>query len=174
MASPPHLIALGKVVREWGIKGQIRFRSYNPESDLYPSLKKIYLERPAGWEPLRIEEVRRHGADWLFKLKGFENPEACRELRGHQLGIPRDELPKLKLGEVYVADLVGLEVCDFQGRRIGQVRGVLPVGETEVLVIERSSGEEAMVPFHEQFLESVEMKRKKIILNHNADELLKV
>ncbi|HCU24892.1 MAG TPA: 16S rRNA processing protein RimM [Deltaproteobacteria bacterium] len=167
---PSQFVPLGKILQEWGIKGQLRFRSFNSESDLYTGLSAIYIEGEA--EPRTLEQARRHGRDWLFKLKDYENPETARELRGKILGLPRDQLPPLSEGEIYLNDLLGLKVVDSDGLEIGKVVGFLPVGEGQVLRIEREEGMEALVPFRGDFVLETNLEKEKIRLTELAKELL--
>jgi 16S rRNA processing protein RimM len=170
MKSP--LVLLGKVIREWGVRGQVKFASYNPRSDLYLHLKKIYLEKPDGLHLLEIEKVARHGAFWLFKFAGYADPETSRELRGLQLGLPREELPPLQEGEYYLSDLIGREVIGPEGEVIGTIHRWNTVGEIEVMTVKRPGGGEAMVPFHGQFVELEALKAGQIVLKKAAEELL--
>ncbi len=165
------LVYLGKIIREWGIKGQVRFVSFNPDSTLYPKLKKIYLECPAGCRELKLEIAKRHGRFWLLKLEGYENPESARELRGIQIGIPRSDLPEPSNNEVYLADLEGREVRNAEGDAIGVIERFLKVGDTEVMVIKREAGKEAMVPFHSEFVESTSPEGIVVLKKQAADLL---
>ena len=77
MPSQSQFVPLGKILQEWGIKGQVRFLSFNPESEVYSKLS-YFLAEGAAASPLEIESVKRHGRYWLLKLKGYESPETAR------------------------------------------------------------------------------------------------
>ena len=167
----PSVLFLGKILKEWGIRGQVKVLSYNPSSDLYLDLKKIYVEMPEGLKLMPIESVRRHGIHWVFKFPGYENPESCRELRGLQIGLPREDLPEPAEGEYYLSDLVGIPVIGTRGESIGAIQSWTTVGETEVMVVKRQAGGELMIPFHENFVEVDSLKDGKVTLKEAAEEL---
>ncbi|MDL1871680.1 16S rRNA processing protein RimM [Deltaproteobacteria bacterium PRO3] len=171
MSPPSKFVRLGKILQEWGIKGQVRFLSFNPESDLYPRLSYFVPEADESGR-LEIESVKRHGRYWLLKLKGYENPETARELRGKVLGLPRIELPRPRRGEVYLSDLEGLEVRAADGTAVGVIAGFQKVGDHEVMRIERAAGGEAMVPYHAEFVESTNLKEGFVALKPYAEALL--
>ncbi len=171
MPSSSKFVRLGKILQEWGIKGQVRFLSFNPESDLYPQLSYFVSEADAAG-CLEIESVKRHGRYWLLKLKGYEDPETARKLRGTVLGLPRAELPKPRRGELYLSDLEGLEVRTADGTAVGVIAGFQKVGDHEVMRIERAAGGEAMVPYHGEFVERTDLKEGIIVLKPYAEALL--
>ena len=171
MSSPSKFVRLGKILQEWGIKGQVRFLSFNPESEIYPKLKSLFAEEPK-LVPFEIENFKRHGRYWLLKLKGYETPEAARKLRGKVLGLPREKLPKPRKGEFYLSDLEGLEVRTAGGEEVGVVVGFQKVGDTEVMLIERDAKAEAMVPYSGEFVEKTDLAAAVITLKPFAEELL--
>lgn len=171
MSFPSKFVRLGKILQEWGIKGQVRFLSFNPESDIYPKLKSLLSEEPEN-ALLEIQNCKRHGRYWLLKLKGYETPEDARKLRGKVLGLPREKLPKPRKGEFYLSDLEGLEVRMADGQEVGIVVGFQKVGDTEVMLIERDAKSEAMIPYSGDFVEATDLKSGVITLKPFAQELL--
>jgi len=171
MASSSKFVRLGKILQEWGIKGQVRFLSFNPQSDLYPDLEALY---PEGKEnsPFAIESIKRHGRYWLLKLKGYETPEQARKLRGTVLGLPRESLPSIEPGEFYLSDLEGLEVRAADGRCVGVITGFLPVGDNEVMQIRDESGKECLVPYQKDFVARTDLEAGLVELKAFADDLL--
>lgn len=172
MSSSQKFVRLGKILQEWGIHGQVRFLSFNPQSDLYPELEALFAEGDSS-VPFEVESIKRHGRYWLLKLKGYENPEQARELRGKVLGLPREALPETEPGEFYLSDLEGLEVRAADGHRVGVVFGFLPVGDNEVMQIrDESSGKEVLVPYQKDFVARTDLGAGLIELKSFADELL--
>lgn len=171
MSSSSKFVRLGKILQEWGIKGQVRFLSFNAESEIYPKLRSLFVE-DAEHSRLDIESVKRHGRYWLFKLKGYDTPEMAKELRGKVLGLDRGDLPKPRKGEIYVNDLEGLEVRASDGGKVGDVIGFLRVGDHEVMRIQRESQDEALVPYHEEFVEKTDLEAGFIVLKPYAQALL--
>jgi 16S rRNA processing protein RimM len=165
-------IPLGKIMQEWGIRGQVRFLSFNSKSTIYSQLKQIHFEFDHELVPLDLEGVKVHGKYWLLKFKGYENPETARELRGRVLGLPREQMPVAPKGEFYLADLEGGVVFLHSGIELGTIVGFQLVGETEVMKINKGNGTEVLVPYHPDFVESTSVLKKKIILKNLAEDFL--
>jgi 16S rRNA processing protein RimM len=56
--------------------------------------------------------------------------------RGAELAVRREDLPPLEDDAYYVADLVGLEVVEEGGERLGTVRDVLPGPANDALELD--------------------------------------
>jgi 16S rRNA processing protein RimM len=172
MSESKKFILLGKILREWGIRGLLRFISYNPESEIYSQLKTLYLEEAGNYRPLKIQSAKKHGRFWLFKFEGYENPEEAKKLRLSQLALPRDEMPKTKAGEVYLVDMIGMTVEGHDGAECGLIKNFQRVGDSEVMIIDQGKGKEVMIPYRPEFVESTSMKNGVIVLKESAKELL--
>lgn len=172
MTAQEKWIPLGKIYQEWGLRGQVRLAPFNPDSEIYPKLKEIYLERPgASWQSISLAEVKPHGRYWLIKLAGYDSPEASRELRGLKVAIPREKLPVLKKGEVYLADLEGFSVKTHLGEVLGRLKNFVRVAGTEIMNIEKLGGGEVMVPYQSDFATTL-WEERVILLKENAEDLL--
>ena len=165
-------ILLGKIYQEWGIRGQLRLAPFNPDSEIYPKLREIYLEKSgSSWLSFSLTEAKRHGRYWLIKLESYDSPEASRELRGLKVAIPREKLPVLKKGEVYLADLEGFLVKTHLGEVLGRLKNFVRVAGTEIMNIEKLGGGEVMVPYQSDFATTL-WKERVILLKESAEDLL--
>jgi 16S rRNA processing protein RimM len=81
--------------------------------------------------------------------------------RGAELGIPRNELPPAEPGSFYVTDLVGLDVLEEGGRRLGVVQDVVPGPANDCL--ELDSG--ALVPLVEDAVAAIDLEAGTVVLN---------
>jgi 16S rRNA processing protein RimM len=81
--------------------------------------------------------------------------------RGAELAVPRADLPPPEPGSFYVADLVGLEVAEAGGRRVGVVQDVVPGPANDNL--ELDSG--ALVPLVEDAVAQIDLETGLIVLN---------
>jgi 16S rRNA processing protein RimM len=80
--------------------------------------------------------------------------------RGSELAVPRADLPPPDEGSYYVADLVGLEVAEQGGRRLGVVREVLPGVANDVL--ELDSG--LLLPLVEDCVLEVDLSSGRVLV----------
>lgn len=180
--SKTHLVAVGRILREWGVKGEVKCLSYNPESTLFAERSVFYrmpedsveLDQSPQLEKLEVVQAKVHGSHWRMHFAGYDTPEAAKALRGQVLAVPREELPPLAPGETYLIDLLGLEVLSPQEESVGKVLAFQHLGGMEGLVIGRDLAHAAPIPFEEEFMSKVGGTSPKLKLTDLGYELLKI
>jgi 16S rRNA processing protein RimM len=81
--------------------------------------------------------------------------------RGAELAIRRHDLPELPDDSYDVAELVGMEVLDQSGERVGVVRDVLPGPANDVLELDTG----LLLPLVEDCVRKVDLGERRIHLN---------
>ena len=130
-------VALAEVARPHGVRGEVKLKVYNLESDTLLRRPKVRLAFADGTtQAIKLLHVRPVPGALLVKLGGVENRKDAEALRGVQLEVLREALEPLEDDEFYVQDLVGLE-ARLDGERLGRVVDVFAYPTMDVLVIER-------------------------------------
>jgi len=80
--------------------------------------------------------------------------------RGAELAVPRDELPPTREGEYYAFQLVGLEVEEEDGRKLGRVAQVAPGVANDVLELDSGPS----LPLVETCIREVDLDRGRIVV----------
>lgn len=135
-------ILIGKINSVFGIKGEVKIVSYcqNPTD-----IEKYALFDDKGNEiKLRISNKNKaivgssaDGAILIAKITGIDDRNQAELLRGRELFAARENFAKkLKKNEFYQVDLIGLDVINEQGDKIGKVLNVLDFGGGVMLEIE--------------------------------------
>ncbi len=112
---------------------------------------------------LKVETTRRSGDNLLLKFVGIDSPEAAKMLADFELWVPRDQAAPLEEGEVYLADLIGCSLV-FAGVVRGRVMGHLEGASAILLEVEKTNGENCIVPFQEVYLGSIDLNGRTIEL----------
>jgi 16S rRNA processing protein RimM len=81
--------------------------------------------------------------------------------RGAELTVSRDALPSLDSGSYYVADLVGMEVVDEHGTRVGFVRDVAPGPANDALELDTG----VLLPLVEDCVREIDVDSRRVLLN---------
>jgi 16S rRNA processing protein RimM len=134
------LIPLAEIARPHGIRGELRLKVYNSDSDLLLALPEVTLQPPDG-EPRRVKitHAQRANDAILARIQGCNDRDQAEALRGAQLLVPRDLFPPPEDGEFYVCDLLGAKVLAPDGE-VGVVEGLLPYPTCDVLLIRTPEG----------------------------------
>lgn len=138
-------VVMGRIAAPYGVKGWIKVQPYTEYLDSLLDYPVWQLGRGGAWRPYRVLDGRPHSRFLLAKLEGVGDRDAAERLRGMDVAVARDELPEPGEDEYYWDDLIGLEVVNASGVRLGRVEGLLETGAHDVL---RVVGErERLIPF---------------------------
>jgi 16S rRNA processing protein RimM len=97
-------------------------------------------------------------------------PHGGRGAEGFLVGAPRAALPKTEEDEFYWVDLVGLEVVNTAGERLGKVAGLIETGANAVLrVVGDDDGAERLLPFVSAVVLAVDREAGRIRVEWGGD-----
>ena len=107
----------------------------------------------AGGEDVRVEERKHAGGRLVIRL---DRPVP----RGTRLEVPRADLPTAAPGEYYVFELVGLEVEEEGGRKLGVVTDVVPGPANDALELDTA----ILLPLVEACVRQVDLDGRRILV----------
>jgi 16S rRNA processing protein RimM len=138
-------VPLAEVARPHGVRGELRLRLYNRESDLLLGLDEVLLQLPDGEaHEVSVDAARRANDAVLMKLHSVDDRDQADALRGAVVCARRGDFPPVAPGEFYACDIEGARVVVDDGktppREIGRVRSVRSYPASEVLEVEDATG----------------------------------
>ena len=162
-------VALAEVSRPHGVRGEVRVKMYNSDSELLPSLREVLVRRRDGDErSMRLESVR--GADTgylLAKLEGVDDRDAAESFRGAELCVRRDAFPPLEEGEFYACDVVGARLYGPDGE-LGIVEDLASYPTADVLVGRLSGGMRCEIPLVDDYIAEIDTGARCVRLTSAA------
>jgi 16S rRNA processing protein RimM len=179
LSLPPGWVGLAEVARPHGVRGELRLRLYNPDSNALLELDEVLIALPDGEQhEVSVDGARRADDAVLMKLYSVDDRDRAEDLRGAVIAGRREDFPALEPGEFYVCDIEGASVVldDAAGRSTSNVKGaVYGVAEglrsypsVDVLLIRRGSAV-VEVPLVEDFVREVDVEGRRITLAREPD-----
>jgi 16S rRNA processing protein RimM len=156
-------IAIGDVRTSFGVRGELKVRSYSGETGHFLKLETVVLQRGTVEETFEVERVRKASAVLIMKLKGIESPEEGKKYRQAVIWVDRKFASERSKDEFYHADLVGCTVF-FENRPIGEVSAIFDGGSGDLMEVVLDEKTRRLVPFHREFIGEVDIEGKKIEL----------
>lgn len=151
------LVAIGRVVKPQGRKGEVLTEPLSDRPDRFPELRRAFVPGPGGAaKEIRVTSCWPHKGRYVLKIEGVDSIDAAEGYRGLELRIPESDLPALPEGSYYHHQLVGLRVQDEDGCAVGVVDSILDTGAAPVLVV-RGAGGEVLIPLAESFVKRVDL-----------------
>jgi 16S rRNA processing protein RimM len=153
-------VAVGRVVAPHGLRGEIRVQPLTAQSEHFAAGRTLWIEETAH----EVEASRRQRGFVLLRLSGAASVEAAEALRGSLLSLPESELAPLPEGEYYAYQIIGLEVYDGDGARLGKVVGLFPTGSNDVYVVDGPRGE-LLLPAIDDVILEVDVPGGKMVVS---------
>jgi len=111
------------------------------------TIKRLYLGDET--TPRTVLEARLHAGNALMRLQGISTPETVERFRGTPLRIRGSDARPLAAGEYFLYQIIGLEVFDESGNRLGRVTDLMETGANNVLVVAPDDGgADILLPSH--------------------------
>ena len=126
---------MGQIVGSFGLKGWVKVKIFTEAPESLGVFPTWMIGTKDGWRDVALEDFEVHSKGPVAKLAGIDDRDAADALRGAQVAVTREDLGDAEEGTLYWVDLVGLEVVDESGERLGEVEGLFETGETSVLVV---------------------------------------
>ncbi len=164
------LIELGSCNRPFGIKGGFHFFLHNPTESILKNSELITIKPmdatsnvdPAGIE-VKIKSIQ-FGNKVVCYLEDITDRNIVESMVPFTISYPREKFPPTSEDEFYLNDLVGVEVLNTSGKRVGEVHSSYDNGAQTVLRIQTKT-EIIDLPFIDNFFPEVDVANNKIIMN---------
>lgn len=166
MAGRPfaELVAIGRVVKPQGRKGEVLVQPLSDRPDRFPALRAAYVPGAGGGSrEVRVESCWPHKGRFVLKLEGVGSIDEAEAYRGLELRIGEEDLAALPPGSYYHHQLKGLRVVDPEGRGLGVAADLLETGASPVLVVRGPAGE-LLVPLAEDFVRRVDLEAGTMVV----------
>ena len=158
------LIAIGKVLRPHGVRGEIRTLILTDFPERFLDTEEVYLVSPDKRKAQRFEVAgARFHANWvLLKLDGIDTPEQVSSFRHWLITVPQDDLVELEEGEYWHFQLEGLQVVDEQDQLVGTLTEVIETPGHDLYAVRPPQGKEILIPAVKEYILNVDLERGKM------------
>ena len=154
------LVVMARLVGAFGVQGWVKVKAFTEEAAALGEFSGWIVRTPAGWREIGLEDFALHSKGPVAKLAGCDDREAADALRGAEVAVSREALGEADEGTYYQVDLVGLEVVEEGGEKLGVVEGFFETGDTSVMVVKGTR--ERMIPFVPEYVKAVDREARRI------------
>lgn len=167
MPGPADVILMGRVAGLFGVKGWVKVHSYTRPREAILDYDTWQLKLAGDWREFEVAEGRMQGAGVIARLKGIEDRDAAARLVGVDIAVDRPQLPALKRGEVYWADLEGMKVINLDGVDFGTVSYLFETGANDVMVVQGER--ERLLPYIASVIREVDLANRTVRVDWDKD-----
>ena len=157
---------IGYIAKHRGLRGEVEL-SFTDDCFDTGTAEYLVLDMDGILVPFFWEEYRVKNDDTaIVKFEDVENEEQARRLVGHCVYYPKAHLTQDE-GEGELSSykaLTGFAVYNQEGTYVGTVAHVDDSSANVLLTIEEESGDEVMLPFHNDFLLNYDLRDRTLQL----------
>ncbi|MEM5541683.1 ribosome maturation factor RimM [Sulfitobacter sp. AS92] len=160
--SDQDLICVGAIAGAYGVRGEVRVKSYCAAPEDIETYRPLYTEDGSRTFNLALLHQVKNG--FAARIAEITTKEEADEMRGLLLFAARDQLPNLPDDEFYHADLIGLEVYDTGGTLLGRVKTVQNHGADDLLELQLAgTSATTFLPFTKAAVPTVDLASGRIV-----------
>jgi 16S rRNA processing protein RimM len=167
MGQERELIAIGRVTRTQGRRGEVRVEPLTDDPTRFLDLTECCLVPPETGERRAVEAVWFQGAAPVLKLEGVGTIDEADRLRGRLVAVPRSAVRPLAGDRFYSFDLIGSTVTDPDGAVLGTLTDVL-AGDAHDLWVASVGGRECLIPAVREIVTRVDPAARVVVIRPPA------
>ncbi len=157
---------VGRIGRPQGIKGEVTVEVRTDDPDDRFAVGSVLTTDPPERGPLTVTAARQQGKYLVVHFDGVADRNEAERLRDTLVLVDLADLPPLAdEDEYYDTQLVGLTAELVDGAPLGEVADVLHLPGGDVLVVRRSHGAEALVPFVRAIVPIVDVPGGRVVVD---------
>ncbi|MBT5955207.1 MAG: 16S rRNA processing protein RimM [Candidatus Marinimicrobia bacterium] len=162
---PADLVPLGKIIKPHGIRGEVKVRLYNCDSETLKMGQSVWV-KSEGNDPIIyvIEKLNLQSDKSRLKFKNVNDRNSAELLRDFTLSVCRDEFPETVDEEFYLVDLIGFNVIDQAGKKVGKVSDIMENPANDILMI-LDGDKEHLIPMVDDFVTLFDFEKKQVTIN---------
>ena len=135
----------GQIVNTHGIHGEVRVVPWADSPDFLCRFSTLYVDGA----PLEAVSSRVHKGSVIIRFQGMDTVEQAMALKGKTVQLRRADA-SLPEGAFFLADIIGLDVVDEAGHKLGILKDVLSPSLQQVYVVE--GAREILIPAVPEFI----------------------
>ena len=156
---------VGVISSTHGLHGEVKVYPTTDDPERFTLLKEVILDLGSSEKSLAIEKVRFFKNMVILKFRGLDAIEDVQRFLKKDLLIERKDALPLEEGEYYIPDLMGMEVYDEDGSRIGELCDVLQTAANDVYIVKRQGQKDLMIPKIDDCILGVDVENRKMTVH---------
>lgn len=153
---------LGNFVGKYSFKGELLLKLDSNDPTIIKKLDTLFIDSGMGLVPYFIEKIKLHKSHLLrLKLEGINTEQGADALLKKSVYLPLELLPPLTGNTFYYHEIIGFKVIS-QKNLLGTIIGFQDNGNQDLLVVQKPTNKEILIPVHDDFILKLDRKHKEL------------
>lgn len=157
-------LIIGRIVRPFGMKGEVKLLPTTDHIDRFQGIDFVYLNRTGQYEKVEVENARIVKNAVILKLVNVATRDDAEKLRSSTVYIDREHAAPIDDSSHYYYDILGCTVKTMQGDIIGKVFDIQNAGSCDVYCVrpQNSPDGEVLIPAVRDIVKNIDTIKKEI------------
>ncbi len=161
-------IRIARIVNTFGIQGEIKVIAETdfPE-ERFERGTELFIIRNGNEEArVTVKHARQQKGTYIISLEEFNNINQVEPFKGAWLAILAEDQETLPTDEYYHHQIIGLEVHTTEGKYLGKIKEILPLGPNDVWVVQRHEPKmkDALIPYIDDIVKEVNLDNQTVLI----------
>lgn len=157
-----NLLRIGVITTTHGIRGEVKVFPTTDDVKRFDDCDEVILVTKKEQIPLHVERVKYFKNIVIVKFKEYNDINQVEQYRKCDIMVTRENAVPLEEGEYFICDIIGADVVEEDGNKIGTVKDVIETGANNVFVIETEGGKEVLFPSIPECIRKVDVENKLV------------
>lgn len=158
------MIAVGRITKSVGIKGEVRVAMLTDSPDRFAKLNAVWCGRDETTAVrYSILSMRMEPSAVVLQLKEVDSRTLADEHRGEYLFVEVKDTVRPKKGSYFIHDIIGMKVMTEAGEMVGSVRDVMELPANDVWVVS-SGAKEFLIPATKEVIRVVDLNGRTVVI----------
>ena len=150
-----NLLETGKIVNTHGLRGEVKIVPWTDSPEDFEDISEVFVKIKSEYKPLTVQSVRYQKNNLIVKFKEICDIDEALLYKTAVVYADRDQLGELEDGVYYIVDLIGLEVIEDTGEKIGVISDVFNTGANDIYEVKREGKRNLLLPVIDSVVKEV-------------------
>jgi 16S rRNA processing protein RimM len=160
------MIEIARILKAQGINGDVKAQVFSDDIDGFCERGYAYIKQDGSFKKTEYDTTRLEPPYAYLHIAGYDDRNDAESLKGVFLYLEKEELPEPDEGEYYIFDLIGLEVTDTEGKKLGVIKDVLQHGAADVYSVKGARN--FMFPALKRVIKNIDLNAGVMLVDRNA------
>ncbi len=159
-------LTVGKIVNTHALQGEVKVVSNSDfKEERFEKGSVLYIDFEGELIEVIIATHRVHKGSDLLKFKNMNSINDVEKYKGSELLVSMDDISELDDNEFYYFEIIGCTVKTTTGEVVGEISEIIETGANDVWTVKRQGQKDALIPYIEQIVKSVDIENKEVIID---------
>ena len=166
-------LEVGKIVNTHGLRGEVKIVTWTDTPDVFEDIKYVYAVKKNEEISLTVKGIKYQKNNIIVKFAEIESIDEAEKYKNCILKADREMLGELPEGVYYIADLIGCEVYEDNGKMLGKISDVFNTGANDIYAVSAPERKDLLIPVTDETVIDVNIEDKRVTVHllEGLDEL---